>query len=103
MDTDGVERVDFNALGGADVVTVNDLTHTDVRNVNTDLAGTPGGAGDGQVDRVVVNGTNRNDAIEVSGDNAGVAVSGLSAIVAIQHQEPTDKLEINSLGGNDTV
>ena len=30
MDTDGVELVDFNALGGADVVTVNDLSGTDV-------------------------------------------------------------------------
>ena len=30
MDTRGVERVDFNALGGADIVTVNDLTGTDV-------------------------------------------------------------------------
>jgi hypothetical protein len=26
MDTDGVERVDVNALGGADTITVNDLT-----------------------------------------------------------------------------
>ena len=31
MDTDDVERVDFNALGGADTVTVNDLTATDVK------------------------------------------------------------------------
>ena len=30
MDTAGVERVDFNALGGADLVTVNDLSGTDV-------------------------------------------------------------------------
>ena len=30
MDTAGVERVDFNALGGADMVTVSDLTGTDV-------------------------------------------------------------------------
>ena len=34
MDTAGVERVDFNALGGADLVTVNDLSGTDVTNVN---------------------------------------------------------------------
>ena len=60
MDTRGVERVDFNALGGADVVTVNDLTGTDVTSVNVDLAGTLGGAaGDGQPDRVVVNGDQR--------------------------------------------
>src|SRR6266545_7687681 len=30
MDTDGVERVDFNALGGADLVTVNDLRGNNV-------------------------------------------------------------------------
>jgi len=55
MDTRGVERVDFVALGGADLVTVNDLTGTDVTSVNVDLAGTLGGAaGDGQPDRVVV-------------------------------------------------
>jgi hypothetical protein len=47
-----VERVDFNALGGADVVTVNDLSGTDVKSVNVD-----DGAGDGAADRVIVNGT----------------------------------------------
>ena len=48
MDTAGVERVDFNALGGADLVTVNDLSGTDVSKVNVDLAGALGGAtGDG--------------------------------------------------------
>ena len=45
MDTDGVEQVDFNALGGADTVTVDDLTGTDVTNVNADL-----GAADGAAD-----------------------------------------------------
>ena len=66
MDTAGVERVDFNALGGADLVTVNDLSGTDVTAVRVDLAGTLGGAtGDGQPDRVVVNGTEGEDAITV--------------------------------------
>ena len=86
----GVETVDFNALGGADTVTVNDLTGTDVKAVNTDLAGALGGnTGDGQTDQVIVNGTNGNDTINVSGDASGVAVTGLAALVAIQHQEPT--------------
>ena len=72
--------------------------------MNADLAGTLGGStGDGQVDRVVVNGTNGNDTINVSGDASGVAVSGLAALVAIQHQEPTDKLDVNGLGGNDGI
>ncbi len=38
MDTNDVETVDFRALGGADTVTVNDLTGTDVQLVKTDLA-----------------------------------------------------------------
>ena len=104
MDTHGVEQVDFNALGGADTVTVNDLTRTDVKSVNVDLAGTLGGTtGDGQADRVVVNGTNRNDAVNVAGDSSGVTVSGLKTQVAIQHQEPTDQLFVGALGGNDAI
>jgi hypothetical protein len=105
MDTRGVERVDFVALGGADTVTVNDLTGTDVTSVNVDLVGALGGAaGDGQADRVVVNGTNGNDAIAVTGDAGGVKASGLAATVGILHSEAAnDRLEINTLAGADTV
>jgi Ca2+-binding RTX toxin-like protein len=99
MDTDGVERVDFNALGGADVVTVNDLSGTDVNSVNVDLSA----ADDTQADRVIVNGTNGNDIVNVNGDASGVTVSGLHAAVAIQHQQPTDELVVNGLGGNDAI
>jgi Ca2+-binding RTX toxin-like protein len=104
MDTAGVETVDFNALGGADTVTVNDLTGTDVKNVNADLAGTLGGnTGDAQTDQVIVNGTNGNDKIDIAGDPSGVAVTGLAALVAIQHQEPNDKLDVQALGGDDAI
>jgi Ca2+-binding RTX toxin-like protein len=105
MDTAGVERVDFNALGGADIVTVNDLTGTDVSRVNVDLAGTLGGAiGDGQADRVVVNATNGNDTIDVSGDAQVVKVSGLATTTEILHSEAAnDRLDINTLTGADTV
>jgi hypothetical protein len=105
MDTAGVERVDFNALGGADLVTVNDLTGTDVTDVRVDLASTIGGAtGDGQADRVVVNGTDGEDAINVQGDAAVVKVSGLAAGIVILHPEAAnDRLEINTLAGTDLV
>ncbi len=105
MDTAGVERVDFNALGGADVVAVNDLSGTAVNAVNVDLAGTLGGAtGDGQSDRVVVNATNGDDSINVNGDAGGVKVSGLAATTKILHSETAnDRLEINTLAGRDTV
>ena len=104
MDTTGIERVDFNALGGADLVTVNDLTGTDVSAVNVDLAGSLGGTtSDGSTDRVVVNGTAGNDTIDVSGSASAVNVAGLRTVVAIQHQEPTDELAVNGLGGSDHI
>jgi len=105
MDTDGVERVDVNPLGGADLVTVNDLAETDVNDVNIDLAGTPGGTtGDGQRDRVIVNATDGNDTIDVSGDAGAVNVAGLAATVRVLHAEvANDRLEINTLLGTDTV
>ncbi len=105
MDTNGVERVDFSALGGADEATVNDLTGTDVDEVNIDLAGAPGGtSGDGERDRIVVNGTDRNDAIDVRGDAGRVTVSGLAARVGILRSEAAnDRLAINTLDGTDAV
>jgi hypothetical protein len=105
MDTAGVERVDFNALGGADLVTVNDLSGTDVTDVRVDLADTLGGAsGDGQADRVVVNGTDGDDAITVNGDSGSVNVSGLAATIGILHTEAAnDRLEINTLAGRNTL
>jgi Ca2+-binding RTX toxin-like protein len=104
MDTHGVEQVDFNALGGADAITVHDLTRTDVRSVDLDLAGTLGGAtADGQTDSVVVDGTNRNDALTAAGDSSGVTVSGLRTQVAIQHQDPADQLFVEGLGGDDSI
>jgi Ca2+-binding RTX toxin-like protein len=99
MDTAGVERVDFNALGGADTATVHDLTGTDVGAVNVDL-----GVGDGKADRVVVNGSNGDDTITVRGDADGVSVKGLAPAVAILHPEiANDRLEINTLAGTDSV
>jgi Ca2+-binding RTX toxin-like protein len=104
MDTAGVERVDFNALGGADTVFVGDLSGTGVKTVNTDLAGTLGGnTGDTQTDEVTVDGTSGNDKIDVAGDASGVAVTGLAARVAVQHQEANDKLDVDGLDGNDAI
>jgi hypothetical protein len=104
MDTAGVERVDVNALGGADLVTVNDLTGTDVTEVNVDLAATLGGVtGDGQQDRIVVNATNGDDTITVSGDAGGVGVSGAATIGILRSEAANDTLEINTLAGTDNV
>jgi Ca2+-binding RTX toxin-like protein len=104
MDTDGVERVDVNALGGADQITVNDLTGTAVREVNIDLAGTLGGiTGDALIDNVIVNGTDGDDAVTVTGDANGISILGLAADVNVLHAEPADKLTVSVLAGDDAV
>ena len=51
MDLNGVENIQFNALGGADTITVNDLTGTNVSQVNLDL----GNGSDGAADTVIIN------------------------------------------------
>ena len=104
MDTAGVEQVDFNALGGADLVTVHDLSGTDVKRVNVDESNPAGsGSGDGQADQVIVEGTNGADKIDVSSDANSVTASGLSAQVTVQHPETSDELAVNGLGGNDQI
>jgi Ca2+-binding RTX toxin-like protein len=104
MDTDEVESVDFNALGGTDSITVNDLTGTDVTKTNLDLAGTLGGsAGDGAVDNVVVNGTNGDDTIHIDGSGSGADVTGLATSVSVVHADRTDSLSVNTLAGTDNV
>ena len=104
MDTRGVETIDDNPLTGADSVTVNDLSGTDVTQVNIDLAGALGGnAGDNTVDNVVVNGTEGDDNIAVNGSGSNVDVTGLASAVSVNHPDADDKLTVNTLGGNDSV
>ena len=67
MDLNRMETIDFNALGGADTITVSDLTGTGVKNVNIDLASPPGsGTGDGQADTIIINATGGADVITVT-------------------------------------
>jgi Ca2+-binding RTX toxin-like protein len=105
MDVDDVEQVDLQALGGADVVSVNDLSATDLVEANVDLAGVLGGdTGDAQPDAITVNGTEDPDTIHVAANSGAVEVSGLAAFVRITHSEAAnDLLTVNGLGGTDTI
>lgn len=85
MDLNGMEHINVAARGGADNLTVGDLTGTGVTQVNIDLAGVPGsGVGDGAADTVTVNGTAANDSIQVTGTGGSVTVAGLPATVTLQ-------------------
>ena len=102
MDLNSIETINVAALGGADTITVNDLTGTDTSQVNINLAGI-NGAPMPIADTVVINGTDGSDAITISTNNGVVTVTGLAETVTISNFETNDHIVINGLGGDDVV
>ena len=104
MDLNGIERINVNALGGADLITVHDMTGTDVKEINVNLAGTLGGAtGDGAADQVVVQGTSDNDVIHAETIGTSGTVTGLAAVTNVTNLETIDQLVVDGGAGNDTL
>jgi Ca2+-binding RTX toxin-like protein len=105
MDVNDVEAADVRALGGTDTLTVNDLSGTDVVELNADLAGVLGGtAGDAQPDTLVVNGSNGADVISVLGSGTSASVAGLAARVNVTNSGgANDSLVVSALAGDDVV
>ncbi|MCD6043376.1 MAG: calcium-binding protein, partial [Burkholderiales bacterium] len=96
MTLNKVERIEFNALGGQDRITLKDLGGTDVEEVAIDLGGILGAAGgDGQVDQVIAEATNGADTIEVLAGGTSASVAGLAASLTIADLEAADQLMIN--------
>lgn len=105
MDLNDVERVSFDALGGADNVVVNDLSGTDLIRVHVGLGKVVGGVtGDGQADRVTVMGTTGSDLVTVTASGAEIVVAGLPAMTTIRGADGTlDKLVLNGGAGADAI
>jgi Ca2+-binding RTX toxin-like protein len=103
MDLDDTESIHYNALGGADTITVNDLGSTDVTTIEINLAAS-GGGGDGAADTVVVNATAGDDVVVVAGDSGGVSIIGLAATIHLTGFEAAnDRIVINLLAGDDVL
>jgi Ca2+-binding RTX toxin-like protein len=103
MDLDDVENVEYRALGGADNVTLGDLSGTDLTLAGLDLRG-PNGGGDGAADNVTVNGTNAADVFGAAGDAGGVNVFGLHTAVNIfSPEQANDRLTLNGQGTDDVI
>ena len=103
MDLKGIEKIAYQALGGADVITVNDLAGAGVQQVAINLEAN-GGGGDAAADQVIVNGTGGVDNITISLVGAEILVNGLAAQTAIVGQESaSDGLVVNGLGGADII
>ncbi len=103
MDLDDVESIVAKTLGGADNLTVNDMSGTNLVNVVADL-NIFGGGDDLQADNVIVNATNGDDIVNVSGAGPNVGVGGLSAGVSVSGAiAGSDRLTVNALAGADVI
>ncbi|HOW70331.1 MAG TPA: calcium-binding protein [Phycisphaerae bacterium] len=105
MDLNDIDRIDLGVAGGSDIVTLNDLTGTSVTQINVNLASTLNGAvGDGQADNVIVDATDGDDNVAITGSGAGTTVTGLAAVVNVTAAEgANDRLTVRARNGSDQV
>jgi Ca2+-binding RTX toxin-like protein len=103
VDTDGIERLNAISFGGADTMIVNALAGTPLTNIDVSLFdfAVPGG----NQDVVVVNGSAGADTITAASDAIGTTtVTGVPAHIRLNGTDAAgDRLEVNGLGGNDTI
>ena len=102
MDLVHIETLDVAALGGADVLTVHNLTGTDLTTVNPDFSAVFGGVGDdAQPDEVAVpvGTTVEQDPT----DGAVTSVVGLGALVRVHNAAPTDRIHVTGTAPTDAV
>jgi Ca2+-binding RTX toxin-like protein len=98
-----VESIVTKTFGGHDNVFVSDLSGTDVTSVVADLAAV-GGGDDLASDMVVVNATNGDDAVTVTGSGTSTQVGGLSAQVTMSGAiAGSDQLNVQPLAGAHVV
>jgi Ca2+-binding RTX toxin-like protein len=99
-----VEEIDITTPGedgvhaaGRDFITVDDMTGTDVKLVDIDLAGPNLTSGDGQVDTVNLV-ANANEKVTVSLVNGELVITGLAEKVVIEHFDANDIVNIEGAG-----
>jgi Ca2+-binding RTX toxin-like protein len=102
MDLNDVEAVVARTLGGADTLTVGDLSGTDVTSVTDDEASATAGD-DGAADNVIVNATAGDDVASVTGSAGRARVTGLAARVDMINAGAGDRLTVNGLAGDDVI
>ena len=104
LDLDAVEHLGLAVAGGADNVTVGDLSGTELAEVEIGL-GSPTGSPDASADTITVLGTSGADDVTISGTEPGaVAVTGLTATVSISGADgPLDRLILDAGAGDDYV
>ena len=104
MDLDDVETINAKALGGADTLTVNDLSGTDLTRVITDLGAVGGGNDDGgrQRDRQRHQRRRRRDRASAAGPTRRSS-AWPRACRSTGSFAGSDRVTVNTLAGDDVV
>ena len=103
MDLNGVERSNVNALGGADTITVNDLSGTGVTQVNINLAARRPARRRRRGRHRHRQRHRRRRCDQITAPAAPITISGLTAVVTIAGAEATDQLTVNGDAGDDII
>lgn len=101
LDVTGTEHINIADHRGTDFLTLNDLSGTDVKDVNLDL--TPDAGDDPGTETVTMNATAGNDHIFLKGDASDMKISGLSATAHLLNSSATDSLIIAGGAGDDKI
>jgi len=101
MDLNGLEVLNVATLGGADHVTVGDLTGTGVKLVNVNLAGSDGSP-DTAADIVSALGTDQSETVSFTSNGTETLVKGLPIQTDITNADNTDTVNVQAGGGSDT-
>ena len=103
MDLGAVEQINLALLGGADSVTLGDISDTSLSVLRADLAAA-GGTPDGLADSLTVDGSNDADGYTSELIAGGVALSNGGRALQVINADPSlDTITVNALGGNDTL
>jgi Ca2+-binding RTX toxin-like protein len=101
MDMNDVEVLDLAAAGGADTITVDDMTGTGFRKAYVDLGSQ--GVADGAADVVTLNGSGRDDDLRATATRRQVDAQASSVVARISGSETSDRLQLNGRGGDDSL
>jgi Ca2+-binding RTX toxin-like protein len=105
LDVADVERVDIEARGGSDTVTLGSLVGTGVQQVTLDLelaenTNTP----DGQPDSIFVFGRTVDDQIAIAGSGNTLNITGAGPVIYIRNPEVAfDTLSVYGIEGHDRI
>ena len=104
LDIADVERIEYKARGGTDLVSVNGLAGTAVQKIVVDLEGTVTSTPDGQADSVFVFGSTADDNIAIAGKGNTVSITGAVPLVEVRNPDAgLDTLFVYAIDGNDQI